>query len=57
MSPLTPEHKKMLATIGQQYSEFAELVGAWRGHELEFMSQGTQDNFGVFIAMAHLRLR
>lgn len=37
----------MVATIGQQYAEFSDLVGTWRAHELEAMSQGTPENFGV----------
>ena len=37
----------MLATIGQQNSDFVGLIVAWRAHELEAMAQGTTENFGV----------
>lgn len=47
MNPISAEHKKMLVTIGRQYPEFVGFVKSWREQELERMSQGSQENFGV----------
>lgn len=44
---LNDQQRQMMQTIARQFPEFRELLQAWKLRELDTMSQGTQENFGV----------
>lgn len=44
---LNDQQRQMMQNIARQFPEFKELLGAWKLRELDTMSQGTPENFGV----------
>jgi hypothetical protein len=44
---LSEEDLNLMKTIARQFPAFADLLTAWRNHELEALAQSSVENFGT----------